>query len=150
MTARILQMPRRHGDAPSSIYRMIWQAVRERRQIVFNYQGLPREACPLILGYSADAKEVVFAFQVGGRTSKGGKLPAWRCFYLTKISALTTREGEWREDDSHKQAQSCVHFVDVDANISDTLMRPQPLRFGSPELRAPRTKNRVTMRPPIF
>jgi hypothetical protein len=137
VTARIIEMPRR-GNMPSSIYRMIWQAVRERRQIAFAYEGRPREACPLILGYSADGKEVVFAYQVGGRTSKGGKLPAWRCFYLSKISALATREGEWREDDSHTQTQSCVRQVDVDANIPDTLTRPQPLPFGSPQLQPPR------------
>jgi hypothetical protein len=31
-----------------------------------------------------------------------------------------------------------VQFVDVDANIPATLERPEPLPFGSPELRKPR------------
>lgn len=138
MTARIIAMPARQGDTPSAIYRMVWQAVRERRRIVFGYAGHAREACPLILGYSADGKEVAFAYQVGGKTSKGTTLPVWRCFYLAKVSGLATRQGEWREGDSHRQAQSCVRHVDVDANIPDTLTRPQPLRFGAPQLRPPR------------
>jgi hypothetical protein len=31
-----------------------------------------------------------------------------------------------------------VQFVDVDANIADTLTRDEPLAFGSQELRPPR------------
>jgi hypothetical protein len=31
-----------------------------------------------------------------------------------------------------------VQFVDVDVNISETLIRGQPLPFGSPALRPPR------------
>jgi predicted DNA-binding transcriptional regulator YafY len=133
-------MPVRGNNAPSAVYRMIRQAVHERRNIVFSYQGLRREACPLILGYAADGKEVVFAYQIGGRTSGGKKLPDWRCFSLAKISALAARDGEWREGESHKQAQSCVRFVDVDVNVPETLTRPQPLPFGSADLRPPRKK----------
>jgi hypothetical protein len=44
------------------------------------------------------------------------------------------------EGDSHKQPQTCVQFVDVDANIPDTLTRNQPLPFGSKSLRPPRKK----------
>ena len=135
MTATIIAMPAR---GPRGAYRTIWQAIRERQQVVFSYEGQPREACPLILGYSATGKETVFAYQIGGRTSGGKKLPDWRCFSLAKIGDLATRSGEWLEGDSHKQAQSCVRFVDVDVNIADTLTRPQPLPFGSVELRPPR------------
>jgi hypothetical protein len=137
VTATIIAMPPRRPAMP---YRIIWQAVRERQQIVFTYDGRPREACPLILGYSADGKEAVSAYQVGGRSSPGNKLPGWRCFYLSKMSELSIQDGEWLEGESHKQPQSCVQFVDVDANIPETLVRPQPLPFGSPELRPPRGK----------
>jgi hypothetical protein len=131
-------MPKRPGGGPSAFYRMIWQAVRERQQIVFNYEKLPREACPLILGYKPDGQEVLFAYQVAGRTSGNKNLPDWRCFSLVKMSMLATRGGEWLEGESHRQAQSCVRYVDVDANIPDTLTRRQPLPFGSPDLRPPR------------
>jgi hypothetical protein len=87
---------------PSEVYSRIWQAVRERKQIIFSYKGGARETCPLVLG-------------------------------------LQLREGPWIEGTSHKQAQSCVRWVDVDVNIPEMLTRPAPLPFGSPQLRAPRT-----------
>ena len=122
---------------PSPIYHLVWQAVRERQHILFDYNGRPRDACPIILGYSETGREAVKAYQVGGHTSQG-KLPGWRDFYLDGIHMLHLGTGPWREGTSHKQAQSFVKFVDVDANISDTLTRPQPLPFGSPLLQPPR------------
>jgi hypothetical protein len=116
-------------------------AVRERKQIIFSYKGGPREACPLVLGYAADGQEKVFAYQFGGVTSPGSKLPDWRCYFLARVKNLHLRDGAWLEGTSHKQAQSCVRFVDVDANIPETMTRPAPLPFGSSELRAPRSGN---------
>jgi hypothetical protein len=123
---------------PSQTYRAIRQAARRREPIVFTYGGKPRAACPIVLGYAADGREAVSAYQVAGETSAGRALPAWRCFYLADIRQLTTNGGEWREGDSHKQPQTCVRFVDVDVNIRETLTRPEPLAFGSPLLRSPR------------
>jgi hypothetical protein len=124
---------------PSESYRLIRQAMRNRHQIVCVFDGLVRQACPIILGYSADGREVVFAYQFSGKTSAGGKLPGWRCFSLAKVSALQSSLGEWIEGESHKQPQNCVRFVDVDVNIPQTLTRTRPLPFGSPQLRPPRT-----------
>ena len=42
---------------PSTTYESIWHAVRERLQITCRYNGRYREACPIILGYSADGRE---------------------------------------------------------------------------------------------
>jgi hypothetical protein len=123
---------------PSVVYARIRQAVRERKQIVFSYKGRVREACPFILGYAAGGCEAVFAYQFAGVTSPRSKLPNWRCFYLAQVKNLQLRDGDWYEGTSHKQAQACVRFVDVDANIPETLTRPAPLPFGSPELRPPR------------
>jgi hypothetical protein len=123
---------------PSEVYARIWQAVRERKQIVFSYKGNAREACAFVLGYAADGRENVFAYQFAGVTSPGSKLPNWRCFSLADLKNLQLRDGEWYEGTSHKQAQVCVRFVDVDANIPETLTRPAPLPFGAPELRPPR------------
>jgi hypothetical protein len=124
---------------PSDIYDRIWQAVRERRQIVFSYDGAKREVCPLVLGYAADGEEKVFTYQFAGATSRGSKLPNWRCFALARMKVPLLREGAWHEGSSHTQAQSCVRFVDVDANIPETLTRPGPLPFGSRALQPPRS-----------
>jgi hypothetical protein len=121
---------------PSETYALIWRAVRGRQQIAFAYEKRPRECCPMILGYSAKGEEVVFAYQFAGASS--GTLPNWRCFYLAKISELQARSGDWYEGSSHRQAQSCVQRVDVDANIPDTLTEDEPLSPHSPKLRPPR------------
>jgi hypothetical protein len=123
---------------PSEAYRLIWQAVRRRRQLTFLYDDLPRECCPFILGYKADGSEAVFVYQFAGATSGKSKLPQWRCLTVAKIHDLRARTGPWHEGTSHKQAQTCVQFVDIDANIPDTLKRKRPLPFGSPDLQPPR------------
>jgi hypothetical protein len=127
---------------PSQDYKFIWQAVRRRQPIAFLYTGKPRTACPIVLGYSANGREALSAFQVAGETSGGRALPQWRCFYLDGIGELETAQSAWREGDSHRQPQTCVRFVDVDANIPETLTRPEPLPFGSPQLRPPRSARR--------
>jgi hypothetical protein len=125
---------------PSQLYTLIWRAVRRRQRIVFRYNDLPRECCPLILGYSKAGDEVVSAYQVAGETSGNKKLPEWRCFRVETMHDAKTKAGEWLEGGSHTQAQTCVQYVDVDANIPETLTRKAPLPFGSPLLRPPRRK----------
>jgi hypothetical protein len=124
---------------PSDAYKLIFQALRRREQLTFSYQGLPRECCPVILGYAADGREVLFAYQFAGATSGKTKLPQWRCFHIEGIRDLRSRSGSWLEGTSHTQAQTCVHFVDVDVNRPDTLTRKRPLAFGSDALRPPRS-----------
>ena len=124
---------------PSTAYRIIWKAIRARKQIVCSYKNRPREVFPHILGYKASGEEAVFMFQVGGESSQplppGGD---WRCFDLDGIADIQVREGSWRGGSRYRQAQTCIQFVDVDVNVPETLTRPQPLAFGSPALRPPR------------
>jgi hypothetical protein len=123
---------------PSETYVFIREAVRGHRRIAFVYHDRPRECCPLILGYSKDGREAVSAYQVAGETSGGKSLPEWRCFRLEEIRDLRTSAGRWLEGGSHRQPQMCVQFVDVDANIPETLTRDEPRAFGDPELQPPR------------
>ena len=123
---------------PSAVYKQIWRAVRERKQLTCTLDGKYREACPIILGYAADGSERVLVFQFGGETSPRSRLPGWRSFLLTKIHDLKLRDGRWVEGDTHRQTQSHIQFIDVDVNIPETLTRPAPLPFGSPQLQPPR------------
>ena len=123
---------------PSAVYKQIWRAVREHKQITCTFDGKYREACPIILGYAADGSERVLVFQFGGETSPRSRLPGWRSFLLTKIHDLKLRDGRWVEGDTHRQTQSHIQFIDVDVNIPETLTRPAPLPFGSPQLQPPR------------
>jgi hypothetical protein len=124
---------------PSITYRSFWKAVRDRKQVTCVYDGLYREVCPIILGYASDAQEAVFVFQFGGESSQ--TLPAggnWRCFRLRRVVDVRLRTGEWHSGTRHSKPQACNQYVDVDANIPETLTRGQPLAFGAPELRPPR------------
>ena len=113
--------------------------MRTRQQITCVYDGRYREICPIILGYAADAEETVFAFQFAGESTKGlAPGGAWRCLRLAGVTDIGLRSGEWHSGTHHSTPQRCVPFVDVDANIPDTLTRRQPLPFGSPHLRPPR------------
>lgn len=126
---------------PSATYTEIWRAIRERKQIICTFDGKFREACPIVLGYSADGKERVLVFQFGGQTSPRSKLPGWRSFLVEAIHDLKLRDGAWIEGLArHRQPQSHIQFVDVDVNIRATLTRPEPLRYGSPALQPPRRK----------
>jgi hypothetical protein len=124
---------------PSTNYRLIWKAVRARKQITCMYGGRYREACPHILGYKKFGQEAVFAFQFGGDSTS--RLPPqgdWRCFDLDEVSDVWLRAGRWHSGTRHTKTQTCIQFVDVDVNVPDTLKRRQPLAFGSPHLRPPR------------
>lgn len=124
---------------PSTAYRIIWKAIRARKQIVCSYKNRPREVFPHILGYKTSGEEAVFVFQVGGASSQPlSPAGEWRCFDLDGIADIQVREGSWRGGSRHRQAQTCIQFVDVDVNVPETLTRPQPLAFGSPALRPPR------------
>jgi|SRR4051794_35949407 hypothetical protein len=122
----------------SDAYKLIFRALRRREQLTFSYQGLPRKCCPVILGYAADGREALFAYQFAGATSSKTKLPQWRCFYIAGIRDLKSRSVAWLEGTSHTQAQTCVHFVDVDVNVRESLMPDLPLAFGAKALRPPR------------
>jgi hypothetical protein len=145
MTRRIdSRGPRRPNEQPpskrpSTIYRLIWQAARARKQITCIYGGRYREACPHILGYKKLGQEAVFVFQFGGDTTS--RLPPqgdWRCFSLAGVTDVQVRAGRWHSGTRHTKTQTCIQFVDVDVNVPDTLKRRQPLAFGSPHLRPPR------------
>lgn len=80
---------------PSLQYERLWRAVRNREPLSFSYDGKPREAQPIILGYSSDGREALMAYQTGGKTSPGRTLPGWRCFYLERVRDIKSRKGGW-------------------------------------------------------
>jgi len=80
---------------PSEQYIKVWHAVRSREPLSFLYRGKYREALPIILGYSADGREALMAYQTAGETSSGRKLPGWRCFYLAEVRDINARKGGW-------------------------------------------------------
>lgn len=90
----------------------------QRKQIVCEYGGHPRELCAIILGHSK-GEEKALTFQFGGQ-SKSGLPPdgEWRCLWLSKVKNVRLRDGAWFSGSRHTAPQGCVEDVDIDVNPS--------------------------------
>jgi hypothetical protein len=101
---------------PSDTYQLFEQAMVERKQILCEYEGYPREICPIIFGHSR-GEEKSLTYQFGGRGRSalppGGQ---WKCLWLFKVSNPRLRSGSWYSGDSHVRSQTCVEVVDLDIN----------------------------------
>ncbi len=64
----------------------------------------------MILGYAADGREVLFAYQFAGATSEEIEAAAMALLLSPGIRDLRSRLGDWLEGTSHTQAQNCVHL----------------------------------------
>jgi hypothetical protein len=65
---------------------LIRQAIAERHLIRFEFDGLVRIAEPHDYGMRKDVRQLL-AYQLGGK-SKSGRLPSWRWFTVSRMSAL--------------------------------------------------------------
>jgi hypothetical protein len=93
---------------------LLHQAIRERKQVTARYGGQPREFCPHALGYK-DNEERVLVYQFGGSSSTGS-LPQWKCFIVSRLTAVSLRDGPWHTDPhGHSQTQTCMDTVTVRA-----------------------------------
>lgn len=101
---------------PSQVYDLFSQAMARRKQVLCEYDGYPRELCPIILGHS-EGQEKALTYQFGGQSRSG--LPRggqWRCLWLDKVSNVRLRDGPWHAGTGHRQPQGCVEAVDLDVN----------------------------------
>lgn len=102
--------------APSDSYVALALAMHSRTPLACRYGGHPRVICPIILGHR-DGAEMVLAYQVGGRTSRGTlRTPQWKCLRVAGISGLAIAEAAWISGPTHSQTQHCVAEVDYDLN----------------------------------
>jgi hypothetical protein len=100
----------------SPTYRLIAQAMQERKQVLCLYEGFARALCPIMLGHKQD-RERVLGFQFAGNASTG--LPRggqWKCFDLAKMAEVELRSGRWHAGTRHTQPQYCIDRVDLDMN----------------------------------
>ena len=100
---------------------IIRDAINNHLQLVFRYNGYPREACPHLLGRK-DGVWHSLMWQFGGDTSQLEGLPdggTWRCFEVRDINGLASQPGEWfRGYETGRGEQHCVERIDtsVDQN----------------------------------
>jgi len=101
---------------PSDMYQLFEKAIVERKQILCEYEGYPREICSIILGHS-QGEEKTLTYQFGGRGRSalppGGQ---WKCLWLFKVRNARLRSGTWHSGDTHIRSQTCVEVVDLDIN----------------------------------
>jgi len=100
----------------SDTYELFVEAMKARRPIACDFDDIPRQICPIILGHT-DGREVALVYQFAGATSKGPlRAPSWRCLELDRITNARVLDGAWRSGGSHSADQSCVKAVDYDVN----------------------------------
>ena len=90
----------------------ICAAIRSKRRLVFDYDGLPREIEPHAHGTSSTGKEVVRGFQTGGRSSSGPL--GWRLWDVAKMHSFSVSEStfdgprsDYVQGDSHMHPVHC-------------------------------------------
>jgi uncharacterized protein len=99
----------------SSTFQLLHRAILERRQVALTYHRHRREVCPFVLGHK-DGCEKVLVYQFAGTSEGGGRIPDWRCFYISEIQNAQVRDGPWHGDAAHRATQSCVDDIYIDVN----------------------------------
>lgn len=99
-------------------YRLIREALLQRRQVLATYGGLPRAFCPHVLGHKHGRAQAL-VYQFGGESHQGavqGDGPDnWRCIHLDDLRDVRLRDGPWHSADNYRQhPQACVDEVDVE------------------------------------
>lgn len=99
-------------------YRVLRDAIVQKKQVTCTYKGLVREICPHVIGTGKDGTEMVLSFQFAGQTSSvlppGGE---WRCMRVDEISGAKSRPGQWHTGENHSRPQTCVKIIDVEVRI---------------------------------
>lgn len=95
----------------SETLELLASAVRQKKQVLCDYQGYPRQLCVHAVGWK-NGREQAMAFQFAGESSKG--LPPggqWRCMKVEEIENATLHDGEWHSSDDHSKPQTCVDEI---------------------------------------
>lgn len=98
-------------------YELFADAIRNKLQVSFTYDGYYREVCPHSLGRGPRGNFQVHSFQFGG-SGKSGLKPGgdWRCMELDRIVDPVARTGEWHTRDDHSRPQNCVKVIEVEVS----------------------------------
>lgn len=96
---------------------IIREAIRHRRPMVGQGNGLRREFCPHALGHT-DGSWRVLTWQFAGLSETGLRDGGdWRCFSLEDLRNLTIRNGEWRRGVAVSADYIREHIAVVDTAV---------------------------------
>ena len=90
----------------------ICTAIRSKRYMVFDYDGLPREIEPHAHGTSSTGKEMVLGFQTAGQSASGPL--GWRLWDVAKMKSLDLSDcafsdtrSDYVRDDTRMKPMHC-------------------------------------------
>jgi hypothetical protein len=78
----------------------ICDAIRQRRRLLFDYDGLPRVVEPYCHGTTAQGSELLRAVQVGG-TSSSGAFGFGKLWTVSKMSRVRSSDDAFAPSDPH-------------------------------------------------
>jgi len=98
-------------------YRLLREAILDKKQVTCFYHGHFREVCPHVLG-TKKGQDKVLVFQFGGGSSSElSPLGEWRCMVVDEIERPSSREGRWYSGVMHLRPQTCVDEVEVQVEL---------------------------------
>jgi len=100
-------------DELATVHATVRQAIVDRQQLLFVYEGHRREVCPHSLGWKEN-RLACFAFQFAG----GSRTPLppdgeWRCFHLDRMTEVHSRTGPWRTGPAIHLNSSCIDYFEA-------------------------------------
>jgi len=106
----------RPGSALVSTFDLLKQAIMARSRISASYDGLPRIACPHVLGHDKQGRPKVLLYQVGGLSASGLHGPRsgddWRCLFVTELTDVALEKGLWYTPGNYQLKQKgCITRV---------------------------------------
>ena len=99
-------------------YRLIWEAINEKKKVFATYRGFRREMSPHVLG-SKDGRPQALFYQFGGESNSGLSSDPrrnWRCMFIDELSGIEVSSGEFHTAPNHTRPQTCVDSVDIEVS----------------------------------
>ena len=94
--------------ALEAVAHTVREAIREKRQLLFTYDGYQRVACPHSLGWKGE-RLTCFAWQfLGGSASGLDPGGEWRCLFVDRMEAVTSRKGFWHTGSEVHLNATCI------------------------------------------
>ena len=95
-------------------YILLVSAIKEKRIVTFNYDGLDRVVECATLGYTTAGMPAVRGYQTAGDTHSG-TVPCWRLFRIDKIQGLVlTEEHFYSEPPFYKKSDPAFSRIDAE------------------------------------
>ncbi|UPK19150.1 PIN domain-containing protein [Bradyrhizobium sp. 131] len=99
----------------STAFRMLKDAILQRRPVRLSYGGTQQTVCPYILGH-AGGEERAFALALDGAQQRNkSEQGAWICLRVVNVQEIEILDQPWAEQGYPGRVQRCVDQVHLDA-----------------------------------